>query len=155
MKETENRLKNPDAERTLLEGLLYYLLILLKYRWLVIGITAAAAVGVIAFAVVSVRLPPDKSPLPNQYTAQAVILVERGAQSGLASSILSSLGIEPSAAITPAGYDSGALLVMVLRSRTFLDRVMEEFGILDRYHISEQLKTKARALLLGENGDRL
>ena len=135
------------GERTLLESLLRYLSILLKYRWLIIGVTATAAVGIVAFSVATIRLPPDKSPLPNQYTAEAIILVEKGAQGSLASSILSSLGVEPGTANSPAGYDRGSLLVMILRSRTFLDRVIEEYDLSRRYRITEQVKSKTRANL--------
>ena len=147
MKETESRLKNPNADRTLLEGVLHYLSILLNYRWLIIATTATAALAAMAFSVVSLRLPPENSPLPNLFTAQAVILVQRGTQGALASSILSSLGIEPGASNTTAGFDNGALLVMILRSRTFLDRVIEEFEVVRRYHITQQVKSGARALL--------
>jgi tyrosine-protein kinase Etk/Wzc len=152
MQGEESRLKNTAAERTLLEALLSWLSILLRYRWLIIGVTAAGAAGIVAFCVVSIRLPPDKSPYPNQYTAQAVILVQKGTQNGLAASILGSLGIDPNASTTPVGYDNGALLVMILRSRTFLDRVIEEFNIADRYGLAVQAKTKARSLVLKKMG---
>lgn len=145
---TEGRLKTPSTERTLLEGVLHYFSILLKYRWLIIATTATCALGVLAFCVASIRLPPEKSPMPNQFTAQAVILVQRGAQGALASSILASLGIEPSSTSVAAGYDNGALLLLVLHSRTFLDRVIEEFSFAQRYSITEQAKTKSRELLL-------
>lgn len=138
---------NPNPERTLLEGFLYYFSILVRYRWLIICTTAVVAAATAAFCVVSLRLPPEKSPLPNLYTAQAVILVERGQQGALASSILSSLGIAPDASSTDTGYDQGALLVMILRSRTFLDKIAEEFDITHRYGITRQVKSGARALL--------
>jgi tyrosine-protein kinase Etk/Wzc len=138
---------SPNAERTLLEGVLYYLSILLRYRWVIIGITATAAIGVLAFCIVTRLLPPDKSPLPNSYTAQAVLLVQRGSQGALASSILSSLGIAPDTSNTAAGFDSGALLMTVLGSRTFLDKIIEEFEIVRRYHITKQARSGARTLL--------
>jgi tyrosine-protein kinase Etk/Wzc len=142
--------KIPVAERTLLEGILYYLSILLKFRGLIIGVTAAAAVGVLAFCIVSIRLPPEKSPLPNTYTAEAVILVERGAQGALAASILSSLGIaETSAANATTGYDNAALLIMILHSRTFVDKIVEEFDLINKYKITEQEKSRSREFFQG------
>ena len=63
-------------ERSLIEGLLYYLSILLRYKWMIVGITAAAAVAVVIFSIVTLRLPTDRNPLPNHYTANAVLLVQ-------------------------------------------------------------------------------
>jgi tyrosine-protein kinase Etk/Wzc len=149
--------KDLQAERTLLEALFQWFSALLKYRWLIITVTAVCALAAVAFAVLSISLPPAKSPMPNQYTAQAIILVQKGAQSGLASSILSSLGIDTGSTNTPTGYDSGALLVMILRSRTLLDKVSEEFEIPARSGIPPESRTKARNLLLkkmGVNYDR-
>jgi uncharacterized protein involved in exopolysaccharide biosynthesis len=140
-------LKNPSNERTLLEGLLHYFSILLKYRWLIIGTTLTTAIGVVVFSVVSLLLPPERSPLPNKYTAQSIVLVQGGTHSSLATSILSSLGIEPSSSASAAAYDTGALLVMILHSRTFLDKVIEEFDIVSRYRVTEQVKSQSRELL--------
>jgi tyrosine-protein kinase Etk/Wzc len=148
----EGPLKNQGSEKTILESLLHYLSILLKYRWFIIVTTVVAAIGVTAFSIVSLRLPPEKSPLPNYYTTDATILVERGTQGALASTILASLGLERGATTATGYFDIGAFLIMVLRSRTFLDKVIEEFNIIDRYHLAYQAKTKARALLDSKTG---
>jgi tyrosine-protein kinase Etk/Wzc len=147
MKETEARPRTARADRTLLEGFLHYVAILLRYRWLIICVTGAVALGAVAFSIASLLLPPDKSPLPNVFTAQATILVQRGSQGALASSILSSLGIEPGAATVAPGFDNGSLLSMVLQSRTFMDKIIEEYDIVQRYHIHERVRSESRALL--------
>jgi tyrosine-protein kinase Etk/Wzc len=138
-----------NQERTLLEVLLHYLSILFRYRLLIISVTVVAAVGVIAFCVASVRLPPEKSPLPNKYTASAIILVQKGAENDLSSAIRTALGIATGPADAQTGFDSGAFLLMVLQSRTFVDRIVEEFGINKKYGISDQHKSQSRKILLG------
>lgn len=150
MNETQP-MKNTVFERTLLEGLLYYVAVLLKYRWLIIVTTGAAALAAIAFSVVSILLPPDKSPLPNKYSASATVLVQKGMGDNLSASIISALGIETQATDTAVGFDTGALVLLVLKSRTFLDKVVEEFGIVQRYNITDQIKTKSRELLLAQS----
>jgi tyrosine-protein kinase Etk/Wzc len=131
-----------------LEGVLYYFSILLRYRWLIIGITAAATVGIIAFCALSIYLPPDKSPLPNMYSASAVIFVQQGDSSGLSSSIIAALGIVNPSMDSATGFDSGALALMILRSRTFLDKVVEDFQLIRRYKITDQVKSRSRDMLL-------
>jgi tyrosine-protein kinase Etk/Wzc len=148
MREPDGSMRSSNTEPTLFELVINFLSIIFAYRWIIIGITAAAAAGVIAYCIVTIRLPPEKSPLPNQYTAQAIILVQQGAQGNLAATILASLGIEPGGdSVAPAGYDGGALLTMVLHSRSFLDTVVEEFGIINKYGIREQAKSRSRELL--------
>lgn len=137
-----------NQERTLLEGLVYYLSILWKYRWLIIAITVAAGIGVIAYCAASILLPPEKSPLPNQYTASAIILVQKGAENDLSSSIRSALGIMSSPADPSTGFDNSAFLLMVLQSRTVLDKMVEEFGIVKKYGITDHIKSQSRKILL-------
>ena len=149
--EVEGKTKNSTPELGLLDGLLHYLSIVSKYRWLVIIMTGTAAVGIIAFCVASLLLPPEVSPLPNKYTASATVLVQKGMGDNLSASILSALGIESQPTNTAVGFDTGALVLLVLKSRTFLDKVVEEFGIIHKYHIVDQPKSRSRDLLLAKS----
>jgi tyrosine-protein kinase Etk/Wzc len=151
MNEAQPKDRSAGTERTLLESFLYYLSILLKHKWLIIITTGGAAFAAIAFSLASILLPPDKSPLPNKYTASATVLVQKGMGDNLSASILSALGIETQTVETAVGFDTGALVLLVLKSRTFLDKVVEEFDIVHRYKISNQVKTRSRDLLLGKS----
>jgi tyrosine-protein kinase Etk/Wzc len=151
MNETEKRSGFAGGERTLLEGLLGGLAVLRRYRWLIIVVTGACILGVVAFCVVSIVLPPQISPLPNKYAATAVVLVHKGMGDNLSASILTALGIENQPTETAVGFDTGALLLLVLRSRTFLDRIIDEFNIAEKYHIIKQPKSKSRELLLSKS----
>jgi tyrosine-protein kinase Etk/Wzc len=152
MSELTQKQKKPSTERTLLEGLLHYLSILLGYRRLIIITTGATALGVIAFCVVSILLPPEKSPLPNKYTASATVLVQKGMGDNLSASILAALGIESPPTDTSAGFSMGSLVLLVLESRTFLDKVIEENKLIERYRITEKAKSTSREILLNNSG---
>lgn len=136
-----------SRERSLLEGLIYYLSTLWRYRWLVIGITGAAAAGIIALCVVSLLLPPEKNPLPNEYTASATILVRKGTANDLSASIRAALGITGSPSDPGTEFDNSAFLLMLLQSRTFMDRIIDEFDLVKRYRITEEVKTQSRKSL--------
>lgn len=135
-----------NTERTLLEGFIHYYSILLKYKWLIIIITAFSAVGVVAFSIVTLILPPDKSPLPNKYMAQSVLLIQEEQGGGGLSSIVAAMGMSlPGGS---ASMDYGEIALMVLRSRIILDPLVEEFDIIRKYKIEDSIKTTSRNALL-------
>jgi tyrosine-protein kinase Etk/Wzc len=136
------------GERTLIEGLLHYISILLRYKWVIVIITAAAAVGVVGFSFLTLYLPPEVSPLPNFYTANAVLLVQ-SEDSGLSalSSVLSSMGLSPGG----QGISYGDVALEVLQSRSILDALVEEFEIIERYEIVQNNRTNSRKAILGQS----
>lgn len=146
--------KNPQtaqSERTLLEGVIHYVSILLKYKWLIGVITGLAAMGVILFSIITIVLPPQISPLPNKYNAQAVLLVQ-GTPSGGLDSVIAALGLAlPEQAGGPtAAPDYGQIALMVLNSKIIVDQLIEEFDIVRRYRLREGDRTSARnAVLMG------
>ncbi len=140
--------EDASGDRTLLEMLIYYLSILLKYRWLIVGVTSVAAIGIIAYCMASRLLPPNKSPLPDLYTASAIILVQQSPENDLSSAIRAAFGIINNPADNQTGFDNSAFLLMVLQSRSFVDKIVEEFGIIQKYGITHQVKTRSRKILL-------
>ena len=50
--------------------------VLLRRKWLIIIITMLAAIGVVLYSVISLKLPPEKSYLPNTYTVTANMLIK-------------------------------------------------------------------------------
>ncbi|MBQ3025707.1 MAG: lipopolysaccharide biosynthesis protein, partial [Spirochaetaceae bacterium] len=64
--------------------------VLWKYKFLIISVTVIAMIAVLIFSIVSISLPPEKSYLPNKYTAQAQMLINNdSSSSGGLSSMLS------------------------------------------------------------------
>lgn len=132
------------GERSLGEGLLYYFGIIWRYKWMIMGISCLVAVGSFAFALVSLRLPPEESPLPNFYTANAVLLQQRGTSQNVSDTIMASLGIEDAR----RGLDYGQIAIQVLNSRDFIDRIVRQNGVIERYGIEEKARTNSRNLVL-------
>jgi uncharacterized protein involved in exopolysaccharide biosynthesis len=67
--------------------------ILFRYRWLVIGITAAVAIGTLIFLVISLLLPPERSPLPTRYEPEALVLIHDDAAGGGIGAALAQTGL--------------------------------------------------------------
>ncbi len=145
----EKKHEQGSSERTLLEGAIYYLSILLKYKWLIVTITGASAIAVVVFSIVTLVLPPEKSPLPNKYKAQAVLIVQGTESTGI-DSVVAALGLAlPEQAGGPSGgLDYGQLALMILNSRILLDPLVEEFDIINKYEITEKIKTASRSAIL-------
>ena len=133
-----------------MEGVIHYISILLKYKWLIIITTGLAAVGVVLFSIITLVLPPEVSPLPNKYQSQAVLLVQ-GTPTGGLDSVIASLGLLlPDQAGSPSSaQDYGQIALMVLNSRIVVDQLIEEFDIVHRYNLRESDKTSARNAVLG------
>ena len=137
---------SPPQERTLVESALLQVSILLRYKWLIIGLTTLAAAGVLAFSIVSLSLPPEESPLPNYYEAYATLLISEDAGGSSARSMLAALGVT-----VPGGgsMDYGQVAQQVVRTRTFLDQLVEEHDIIERYGIEEEVRSSSREVILG------
>lgn len=151
MSEAErSRQQNTDSEKTLLESFLLAAAILLKYRWLIIIMTGVVALGSVGFSVASLLLPPEQSPLPNHYTAHAMLLVHKGLGDTLSSSILAALGLESQSQETVLGFETGSLLVLVLQSRTLVDKIIEEFDLGQKYGTGSQAKIRSRQMFLSK-----
>ena len=146
MSEQENVNSVEKRERTLLEGILYYLSYLFRHKKLIIVFTIISVIGSVIFSIITVRLPPEINPLPNYYQAYAVLIVSDGG--GDTQSILSSLGIA-----LPVGgqeMDYGQLSMRVLRSRPFIDDIVRRHSI-NRYKILEKQKTESREIVINNS----
>ncbi len=130
-----------------IELLLRYYAIIMRKKWIIIGITGICSIAAVALAVVSIKLPPNRSPLPNTYTAEAILFVMPNEQNDISTSILSALGMSQHNNPT-SGFNNGDLILEILRSRTIIDRLLDDLKIHDRYRVSQSEKSKARAIVL-------
>ena len=132
-------------ERTLLEGILHYVSIILRYKKMVFVITAAAMIGVVVFSIITLKLPAEKNPLPNVYQASAKIMFQNSlnASAGMAS-MLSTFGFDTS---STANIDSSQLALQVIQSKPFIDSVVKEFQIVNKFEIKDYPKTRSRAII--------
>ena len=146
MSQTENdRLQADEDEISLID----LAAVIWKHKWLILGIPFLVGLGTVIYAVISIVLPPELSPMPNVYRAQAVVLLSDDVGSGgalqaaLASSGLAGMAGFPGVQTS----SSGDLAVMLLGSNTIVDRVVEDFDIIQRHNIEEAPRTRARELI--------
>ncbi len=138
---------NEKRERTVIEGILVYIGLLLRWKWFILIVTGIGTLSVVVFCLISVVLPPAKSPLPNVYSAQAILHIQRSSQGDIAGSILQTLGINQERSAS-AGFDNGELVMEILRSRSIIDRLVSDLKVHERYGISDGLKGQIRQTVL-------
>ncbi len=144
MEREENR-NHEMEERTLMEDVFHYLSILSRYKVLIILITVVAAAGAVGYAFLSMTLPPEKSPMPNQYTSTARLLFQQGEEVSAADALLTSLGINRGS----GGRANGQLALQVLQSNEVVDQLVEEFDIVEQIGATDSIRTKSRLTVLG------
>ncbi|NOY08670.1 MAG: hypothetical protein GXP33_07490 [Spirochaetes bacterium] len=127
--------------------------VLVKRRRLIIWSTLIAALFIVSFSILTIKLPPDSrwNYLPNIYKPKVEVLVKAGSQSGSAiSSILSSSGLSSLAGLLGAstGTNSSAELAQaLLKGNTIKDQIAEEFNFKKRYNITKYPRTTERKII--------
>lgn len=124
--------------------------VLLRYKKLIILLTVSTAAAVFLFCVVSLMLPPEKSPLPNKYTPRALMLINDSSSSGGSlSSMLSSSGLGSLMGLSglSKGTTHSALAVYIAETNTYLDAIIDKFNLATRYKIKNFPKTETRKAL--------
>ncbi|MDR1903728.1 MAG: lipopolysaccharide biosynthesis protein [Treponema sp.] len=134
--------------------------VLWKKKVMIITITLIAAISVVGFSVVSLVLPPEESPLPNQFAPEAHMLInDRNSSSGAVSSLLSSSSGLGSLAglmgLSLGGSSFSQLAVYLCSTNTLLDTLTDEFDLIKRYKIEKSPRAESRKklknLLIAEN----
>ncbi|GHT83955.1 hypothetical protein FACS1894137_06330 [Spirochaetia bacterium] len=123
--------------------------ILLCRKVMIITITLMAIIGVVIFAVISLKLPSETSPLPNEYTPTAFMLINDASSSGGGlSSMLNSSGLGGLASLAGISIGGGQkysqLAVYLIESNPLLDSLVDEFDLIHRYKIDTP-KAKAKS----------
>jgi len=128
------------------------LAILWKQRTLIIIIVSISALFTILYSILSLILPVEKSFFPNKFTPVSYMLINDSSSSGGGlSSMLSSSGLGGLASLAGLSSSNGqtfsSLAVYLSKTNTFLDSIIEEFNLLERYKISKFPKTSTRESL--------
>jgi uncharacterized protein involved in exopolysaccharide biosynthesis len=125
--------------------------VLLKRKVMIISICIIAAVGAVAYSVLSLVLPSEKSPLPNVYKPQALLLIKESGSSGGLSSMLSSSGLGGLASLAGVSVGGGAtnskLAIYLVGTDSMLDTIVDEFNLIERYKIEKSPRTSSRQAL--------
>jgi uncharacterized protein involved in exopolysaccharide biosynthesis len=117
--------------------------VLWRRKAMIIAVTLAAAIGVVVFSAVSIVLRPETSPLPNEYTPTALMLINDASSSGSSmASMLNASGLGGLAGLAgvSAGSTFSELAVYLVSANSFLDAVVDEFDLLVRYKIVKPTK---------------
>ena len=140
--------KNEDDEISLLD----LFAVLLKHKLMIIIVTGIAMIGVVLYSVISLKLPPEKSYLPNTYTPEAQMLINDSSSGGGLSSMLNSSGLGSLASLAgisagSSGPSNSALAEYLIYSNTVLDAITDKFNLIELYEIEKSPRATSRDLL--------
>lgn len=126
--------------------------VLWQRKVMIIAITGIAIIGVLIFSILSLKLPPEKSFLPNKYTPQAQMLInDSSSSSGGLSAALSSSGLGSLASLAGVNVSGGssysALASYFVGSNSLLDQVIQKFDLINRYKIEKHPIAESRKAL--------
>ena len=117
--------------------------VLLRWKWLITIITGIACIAVVIVCVISLKLPPEDSFMPNKYTPKAQMLINNKDSSGSSlSSMLSSSGLGSLASLAGVNVSGGgvsysSLAQYLVNSNTIQDSVVQKFNLIERYKIKK------------------
>lgn len=141
-------------------SLLDIVVMLLKHRWLLVGITGGISLVTLVFLLMTSRLPDDSrwNLLPDRYAPSVRVLLQEGTGSSSISQALKSSGLSSIANLAGIGGISKRTSVDLardlLKERTLLDAVATEFGFADRFGIVKNPKSGTRKLISDNLGTR-
>ena len=126
--------------------------VLWRRRKMIITITLIAAIGAVVFSVISLVLPPEKSPLPNIYTPKALMLIDDKSSMGSGfSSMLNSSGLGGLASLAGLASSSAStnsqLAEYLVETNSMLDSVVDKFDLINRYKIKKSPRASSRKVL--------
>jgi len=112
--------------------------VLYREKWIVIIITLLGSVGIFLYDSISIKLPPEKSYMPDYFIPQAHALINETADGGV-SDMLKSAGLGDLAGLagisTTGGPTAVGLAYRISTTNTFLDKIAEEFDFYRKYKL--------------------
>ena len=127
--------------------------VLLRWKWMIITVTGLACVIVVIVCILSLKLPSEKSFMPNKYTPRAQMLINNKDSSGSSlSSMLSSSGLGSLASLAGVNVSGGgvsysSLASYLVASNTIQDAVIQKFNLVERYKIKKSPVASSRKAL--------
>ncbi len=137
--------RQEDEEISLID----LLAVLLHHKKMIMTITAVAAVFSIVFSIITIVLPPEKSPLPNKFTPKAEMLINDSSSSGAGlASMISSSGLGSLLGGSLGGGSSNsALAEYLIQSDSILDDIINKFNLIEKFEIKKSPITNSRKTL--------
>tara|TARA_B100000614_G_scaffold262373_1_gene295520 strand:- start:1323 stop:2618 length:1296 start_codon:yes stop_codon:yes gene_type:complete len=131
-------------------SLLDLVLVVAKHARLIVLLTSLTAIGTVGYLLASKYLPPDRSPLPNTYTAEGTLLIDSGQSSPLSQLPSQLSGLVGNIDLGQGGPNNRELALRLLQSRSVLDAVARDLNLAARYSIEEPVQVQAREMLRGK-----
>lgn len=150
--ETKNNInvnkKDSSSENNDEISLIDLFAVLLKRKWMIIIITMLAAVFVFVYSVISLKLPPEKSYLPNEYTVTANMLIKDSGSSGpslsgTARAAASMMGTN----LSSGGSSVSSLVLYLTSSNPFYDAIAQQFDLYTKYEFKKSPVANTRNAL--------
>ena len=129
--------------------------VLWRRKIMIIAITLIAAIAVVCYSYISIRLPPEESYLPNVYTASAFMLIDNSSSGGGVSSMIGSNTMVNLASLigvrVPISTSFSQFAIYLLGTNSLLDSVVDGLDIITRYKLTkaESPKKAARDAIKG------
>jgi tyrosine-protein kinase Etk/Wzc len=115
--------------------------VLFKHKLLIILITTIAMLGVLTYSIISLKLPPEISPLPNLYKPVSTVRINESSSSSGLSSMLDSSGLGSLAGLvgvsTAGGASESAFAIKLATSKTITDQISKEFDLKNVYKLDD------------------
>ncbi len=141
----DNETKKDDSKDEI--SLIDLFAVLLKYKLMIIIVTAVAMIGVVVYAAISLKLPPEKSYLPNVYTAKAQMLINDESSGKSSFGNLGSLASLAGVSMGGGGASNSALATYLVNSNTVLDSVVDKFNFIEEWKIEKSPRAESRKAL--------
>lgn len=122
------------------------ILVFFKRKYYIIGITTLFAIGVVVFSLGSILLPVEKSYMPNVYRPKAIVLIS-DSSSSVGGDLGSLSGLAALAGVSLGGKSNGELALLILKSNTTADQIVNELDLAKRFEGSKTPKLNARGLI--------
>lgn len=128
-------------------SLLDLVAVLWHRKWLIVITTFAGALFSVIISIISLKLPPDKSFMPNKYTPYAQMLITEDS-SGTASMLGSLGGLASMAGVNVGGgATNSALAGYLVNSNTVQDAVINKFNFIEEWKIEKSPIAESRNAL--------
>ena len=118
-----------------------------KRKWFFFLWMTIAAVLVVGFCIVSIKMPPEKSPLPNKYTSTAKLLVRETSKSSISSSLSSLASLGGINLSTGASSSNATLLTTIAETNSYKDAIIDKFNLIERNKIETNVRSSSRKTL--------
>jgi len=134
--------------------LLCLLNLFIKNIKLIIVISLTFMLAILVYAIISLKIPNNKSYLPNKYTAKSIVMLNSESGGGGLNSMLNSSGLGSLASIAGisgnnGGISDSALAIKLVTTNSFLYKINEEFNLESIYLIqnSKFPKTELKSII--------